>query len=140
MDVTKVYALLCGFLLIVCLTLAITCLVVMRNTVEEASAWQGRAEALVGELGGCVAAMKDQEADEDLPVLAPEESSPEGSGARYCLRLAGDSIGVYDAQGYLIESRNTQAALLPSWERERLAAGVWVASWAEVGKLLQDYE
>jgi hypothetical protein len=140
MDVTKVYALLCGFLLIVCLTLAITCLVVMRNAVEETSAWQGRAEALVGELGGCVQAMKDLGVEEDLPVLAPEQNEEENERERYCLRLDGDSIGVYDAEGYLIQRSATQASLLPVSERERLAAGIWVASWAEVGRLLQDYE
>ena len=61
-------------------------------------------------------------------------------GERYCLRLDGDSIGVYDAEGYLIQRSATQASLLPVSERERLAAGIWVASWAEVGRLLQDYE
>lgn len=140
MDVTKVYALLCSFLLIVCLTLAITCLVVMRNTVEETSAWQGRAEALVGELGGCVEVMKEMEAEENLPVLAPEENDGDTTRERYCVRLDGDSIGVYDADGFLIQRSNVNASLLPAKEREELAAGIWIASWADVGKLLQDYE
>ncbi len=142
MDVGKIYALLCGFLLIVCLTLSITCLVVMRNAVEETSAWQGRAEALVNELGGCVQTMKDMGTEEDLPVIAPEgnENDAQNVRDRYCLRLDGDSIGVYDAQGYLIQRSSTHASLLPPQERERLAMGVWLESWAEVGRLLQDLE
>ena len=74
MDITKIFAILCGFLLIICLTLSITCLVVMRNAVEETSVWQDRAEALVNELDGCVEAMKNIE-NEDLPVLAPDTSN-----------------------------------------------------------------
>ena len=141
MDVTKIFALLCGFLLIICLTLSITCLVVMRNAVDETSAWQGRAEALVDELGGCVEAMKNIEA-EDLPVIAPDEDNNTDADAnvRYCLRLVGDSIGVYDADGYLIKGGSVHASLLPAAERERLTAGIWVKTWKEIEQLLQDFE
>ena len=138
MDVTKIFALLCGFLLIICLTLSITCLVVMRNAVEETSVWQGRAEALVNELDGCVEAMRNMEV-EDVPALAPDETQKEDA-ARYCLRLDGDSLGVYDSEGYLIKSTQIRASLLPAKERERLASGIWVDSWNEAGLLLQDYE
>lgn len=138
MDVTKIFALLCGFLLIICLTLSITCLVVMRNAVEETSVWQGRAEALVNELDGCVEAMRNMEV-EDVPALAPDETQKEDV-ARYCLRLDGDRLGVYDSEGYLIKSTQIRASLLPAKERERLASGIWVDSWTEAGLLLQDYE
>ena len=139
MDTTKLFALLCGFLLIICLTLSITCLVVMRNAVEETSLWQSRAQALVNELDNCVQAMKDFEV-EDLPVLAPDTSNKEKEEARYCLRLYGDRIGIYDADGYLIQQSSARASLLPIQEREKLSVGIWVNSWAEVGALLQDYE
>ena len=96
MDVTKIFAMLCGFLLIICLTLSITCLVVMRNAVEETSVWQGRAEALVNELDGCVEAMKNIE-NEDLPVLAPNEDEKTddgaGDGGKRALSRAGRSKG-----------------------------------------------
>ena len=138
MDITKIFALLCGFLLIICLTLSITCLVVMRNAVDETSVWQGRAEALVDELGGCVQAMRDMEA-EDVPVLAPDTGNKEDA-TRYCLRLDGDSIGVYDAKGYLIKSTQMRASLLPAQERERLTNGIWVDSWLEMQRLVQDYD
>ena len=139
MDVTKIFAILCGFLLIVCLTLAITCLTVMRNAVDETTLWQGRAEALVNELDGCVAAMKELE-NEDLPVLAPEENEMNDGPLRYCLRLDGDSLGVYDADGFLIEQPKIQVALLPPQERKKLSAGVWVENWKELQQLVQDYE
>ena len=139
MDVTKIFAMLCGFLLIICLTISITCLVVMRNTVEETSVWQGRAEALVNELDGCVEAMKNIE-NEDLPVLAPNEDEKNDEKARYCLRLEGESLGIYDADGYLVKTLKTRATLLPTKEREKLSAGVWKESWAEMQKLVQDYE
>lgn len=138
MDVTKIFALLCGFLLIICLTLSITCLVVMRNAVEETSVWQGRAEALVNELNGCIEVMKEIETD-DVPVIAPDMENKEDT-TRYCLRLDGESIGVYDAKGYLIKSIQTRASLLPAHERDRLKSGIWVDSWDAAGRLLQDYE
>lgn len=139
MDITKIFAVLCGFLLIICLTLSITCLVVMRNAVEETSVWQGHAKALVDELNGCVEAMKNIEA-EDVPVLAPDKVEKEEKNTRYCLRLEGDIICIYDADGYSIERLETKASLLPQKEREKLEAGIWVESWAEVCRLLQDYE
>ncbi len=106
MDVTKFFALLCGFLLIICLTLSITCLVVMRNAVAETSVWQGRAEVLVNELNGCVEAMKNIEIGEDLPVSAPDANDSENIKTRYCLRLIGDEIGVYDEDGYLVKKES----------------------------------
>ncbi len=139
MDVTKIFAILCSFLLIVCLTLSITCLVVMRNAVDETSAWQEKAEALVGELGGCIAAMKEME-NEDLPVIAPNEEESGTKKTGYCLRLQGETIGIYDADDYLVKLLETRASLLPTQEREKLAAGIWVDSWGEIEKLVQDYE
>ena len=139
MDVTKIFAILCGFLLIICLTLSITCLVVMRNAVDETSVWQGRAEALVNELGGCVAAMKETE-NQDIPVLAPNEDEKEEMQTRYCLRLEGDSLGIYDADEYLVRQLETTVTLLPIQERDTLRKGIWVASWGEMQKLIQNYE
>ena len=139
MDITKIFAVLCGFLLIICLTLSITCLVVMRNAVEETSLWQGRAEALVNELDGCVQSMKDMD-NEDIPVLAPNEDDKKEDTTRYCLRLNNDRLGIYDAEGYLVKDLETRVPLLPTKEREQLSVGVWVNSWAEMQKLVQDYE
>jgi hypothetical protein len=139
MDISKFFTVLCGFLLIICLTLSITCLMVMRNAVDETSVWQGRAETLVNELDGCVEAMKNME-NEDLPVIAPEDSDKTEEQTRYCLRLESDNLCVYDAKGYLIKRCETKSALLPLAERERLNAGVWADSWADMQKLLQDYE
>lgn len=139
MDITKLFALLCGFLLIICLTLSITCLVVMRNAVEETSLWQTRAQALVNELDGCVQAMKEMET-QDLPVIAPDTNEQENSHTRYRIRLDGDRIGVYDSDGYLIQHADLLATLLPPSERQRLQEGIWVDSWEKVGRLLQDYE
>ena len=139
MDITKIFTILCGFLLIICLTLSITCLVVMRNAVDETSFWQGRAEALVNELDGCVAAMKELE-NEDLPVLAPETDESNETPRRYCLRLDGDILGVYDADGFLIEQLKTQSSLLPPSERQKLSSGIWVENWKDLQKLVQNYE
>lgn len=139
MDITKIFAILCGFLLIICLTLSITCLVVMRNAVEETSVWQDRAELLVNELNGCVEAMKNIE-NEDIPVLAPETEEKNEATHRYCLRLEGEKIGIYDADGYLIEYLETNSMLLPTKEREHLSDGIWVKSWKDLQKLVQNYE
>ena len=139
MDITKIFAVLCGFLLIICLTLSITCLVVMRNAVEETAVWQDRAEALVNELDGCVEAMKNIE-NQDVPVLAPEENDKKEESTRYCLRLDNNGLSIYDADGYLLERLETNANLLPAKERERLADGIWVDSWLEMQRLAQNYD
>ena len=139
MDITKIFAILCGFLLIICLTLSITSLVVMRNAVEETAVWQDRAKSLVNELDGCVEAMKNM-ANEDIPVLAPEDDSKINANTRYCLRLSDEVIGIYDADGYLIERLNTNPILLPAKEREILSNGIWKDSWQEIQKLAQDYK
>ena len=141
MDTMKFFAILCSFLLIICLTLSITCLVVMRNAVQETSFWQERAEALANELDGCVQAMKEME-EEDIPVLSPDENENENNKAtaRYSLRLEGDTLCIYDVDGYLLKVLETRATLLPLKEREKLAAGILAESWSEVESLLQDYE
>ena len=139
MDTMKFFAILCSFLLIICLTLSITCLVVMRNAVQETSFWQERAEALANELDGCVQAMKKME-EEDIPVLSPDENENDKATARYSLRLEGDTLCIYDADGYLLKILETRATLLPLKEREKLAAGILAESWSEVESLLQDYE
>ncbi len=139
MDVTKVFAVLCGFLLIVCLTLSITCLVVMRNAVEETTAWQARAEELVGVLDGCVQAMKEENTP-DIPVLSPGGSAAQETVTKYCVRSEGEWICVFDADGHLVRRTDLQTALLPETDHKILKTGVWVDGWSAVAKLLQDYE
>ena len=139
MDITKIFAVLCGFLLIICLTLSITCLVVLRNAVNETSVWKNQAEALVEELDGCVHAMKEFD-NNDLPVSAPENNTNNENKIRYCLRLEGDHLEIYDTDGYLLKTLQTTPILLPEKEREKLTAGIWVESWFEIQKLIQDYE
>ena len=139
MDVTKIFAILCGFLLIICLTLSITCLVVMRNAVDETSAWQNRAEALVNELDGCVQAIKEIET-EDLAVIAPDNGENNLESIHYCLRLEKNHLGIFDGDGYLIKTLEINPILLPEKEREKLAEGICVDSWAKMQKSIQDYE
>ena len=138
MDVTKIFAVLCGFLLIVCLTLSITCLVVMRNAVTEAEGWQARAEDLVGVLDGCVQVMQNTDT-EDIPVIAPDDTEKE-KNTRYCLRSEGDTLCIFDADGYLIKRSDIRLSLLPQKEREKLTSGIWTNSWEQADRLLQDYE
>ena len=139
MDITKIFAVLCGFLLIICLTLSITCLVVMRNAVAETSFWQDRAESLVNELDNCVEAMKNIE-DDDLPVLAPGEDELSTDNKRYCLRSNGENISIYDRDGYLIQKLDINVSIFPIEERTQLAKGIWTESWKEMQQLVQDYE
>ena len=139
MDVTKVFGVLCGFLLIVCLTLSITCLVVMRNAVEETTAWQKRAEELVGVLDGCVQAMQEENLP-DIPVIAPDNEQTVTKAERYCVKTNSGGLSVYDSDGYLLQHIQMQLSLLPMSERKQLAAGIWVESWGDAMRLLQDYE
>ena len=138
MDASKILLVICAFALIVCLTLCITTLAVLRNAVAENGTLQSEATVLVEKLDGCV---------ERLDGYTPEDGSIEVSGGAetskketgFCLRENNGSIGVYTIDGYLIKILDVSPSTLPKAAREALQKGVTVGSWEELIGLMQDY-
>lgn len=140
MDASKIFTVLCAFLLVICLTLSITALVVMRNAISENEAWQSRAEVMVGKLDSILEGTSDR----DLPVSAPtdkEDSSTDGdTPQRFCLRDVGGKIGVYTEDGYPVRVLDVPVKALPTSDQTALADGIWVNSGRELNELIRDYE
>ena len=137
MELSKIFAVLCAFLLVICLALSITTLVVMRNAVAETTAWEGRAAALVTTLDACVSAIR---AENDQAVIAPIEPDDPLDDSGFFLRAVGDRIGVFTADGYRVSMTEVETATLPQEERAQLEAGIYAKSWAELMLLMQDYD
>lgn len=139
MDATKIFTVLCAFLLIICLTLAITTLTVMRNAVSESALWEGRVSELVSDLDGC---LEEIRAERDQAVLAPiePEDDTEPTKGGFYLRAVEDRLGVFGESGYFMHWTRISVETLPPSERARLAVGVYAESWEDLLVLLQDYE
>ena len=139
MELSKILTVVCGFVLAICLVLSITTLVVLRNALDENEALQLNAVRLTNTLGGYV--------DELNATLDAEDSIPTGSQATetvkvsdgFIIRAAGEKIGVYTADGDLIQLLEVRLDSLPSAERERLTTGIEISSWRELLSLIQDY-
>ncbi len=138
MEISKIFAVLCAFLLIICLVLSITALVVMRNAVAETTVWEERAADLVATLDACISDLKAEQEQAVIAPLEPEDTQMPESG--FFLRTSGDRIAVFTADGYLVTVSEVKCSTLPSTERERLKTGIYAKTWAELMLLMQDYE
>ena len=140
MDFSMLTSILCVFVLLVCLTLSITTLTVLRNALEENDVLQEDASALVEELNACVAELNSALADgESIPTGSTPEGSTDAASECYCLRTVNGKIGIYTAEGYLVRLLDVLVDDLPPTDREALSKGICVGSWREVISLLQDY-
>lgn len=140
MDYTRLMTVLCAFLLLVCLVIAIIALTVMRNAVDESQALRARAQNLLEELGDSVEAMNALEERYAESVFLPsgedgEESQDEG----LTVRAEGGRIGVYTSEGKLIRILDIDFSALPRADRERLERGISISSLRELLTLVQDY-
>lgn len=141
MDATKIFTVLCAFLLIICLTLSITSLVVMRHAVSESEAWLDRAEIMVGKFDTA-----ESEPTEKSDTTAPvTDTDPPDAGVdvlyhRFCLREVNGKIGVYTEEGYLVRMLDVAIKTLSERDQAALAGGIWVNSWRELIERIEDYE
>ena len=142
MDTSKIFTVLCGFLLLICLTLSITTLVVLRNAVDETNAWQTQAEALVDELGGCVATLNDSQwTDGSVSASTnPSDSESETQAEAYWIRETNGKIGIYTDDGYLVQLTDIVINTLPAADRQAIESGICADSWQAVIRLMQSYE
>ena len=135
MNISKLFTVICAFVLIVCLVLSITTLIVLRNAIAENQALQRRAEGLIGELDRSVSELAVYEKNEentDLPTAAePRES--------YVVSLWQDHVAVFSSEGELLYCSSLSALLLPPSERRLLEKGIQVETLSELIKLFNDY-
>lgn len=136
MDVPKILTAICGFLLIVCLVLSITALVSLRNAIDETDALKVSANTILRKLNGYVETLEKEQAEDSIPTVAPNGSA---SSDGYCIRAVGKKIGIYTADGALIQLLDVDPATLPPADRQALEGGITVKSWQEMLSLLADY-
>ncbi len=136
MDFSKIFAIISSFVLIVCLTLCITTLVVLRNAIDENETLQADAVRLVKELDTSVdkldTVIADNQAQGDLPTNAAAEI--------FSIRECNGKIAVYNDDGVMLHWVDVNTALLPAGERTALAQGIEVQGWESVISCLQDYQ
>ena len=131
-DTSKILIILCCFILIVCLTLAISTLTVLRNAVDESRAVQKEAEELVDQMDLLVGAFLEN----SIPVSG--DPSGEGEHAFYLCEIDG-RVGIYTSDGYLLKILDIHTDSLPFSDREALVNGIPLASWRELVAWVQDY-
>ena len=139
MDTAKMLMILCCFVLIVCLTLCISTLVVLRNAIEENGAVQSNAKELVSELDGCVANLNEAIVKDDSISASADAEKEDGLYSAFCVRESNGLIGVYTSDGTLLKLLDVSVDSLPQADREALAKGITVNSWRELISLMQDY-
>ncbi len=138
MDTTKIFTILCAFLLLICLVLTLTTLVIMRQALDKSMAFQSQAAALVRAW---------------FPTQEPTDKAPDGSADppandmaadvlynRFTLKEHNGKVGVYSEEGYLIRTFDISVSTLPREAREALESGVTFHSWRELIELIEDYE
>lgn len=144
MDHTKILTLLCTFLLLVCLTLSIVALTVMRNATDESLRLRKEAHVLLDTLDDSLAAMSAlvERTKDSLPTFGKDEEgsvNTDGTFEALCIRLEGGRIGVYTESGRLLRILDLDPASLPPKERAALEKGIPIRSWQELIQLIQDY-
>ena len=135
MDISKLIAIICAFLLIVCLAFAITSIASLRNALEENDALQDQAVALNERLDDCVDQLNQQLEQHFTPTVA----TPTTSEPTLYVREVNGKVGVYTCEGELLYAVDLSSLSLPPTEREALARGIEVQGFRELLRLIRDY-
>ena len=139
MDTSKILMLLCCFILIVCLTLCISTLVVLRNAIDEHGTVQQHAQGLVDSLDECVSDLNDVITKEDSISASADANKNSAAQLNFLLRETDGRVGIYSADGVLLKLLDVPVNHLPKADREALAKGISVSSWQELIAIVQDY-
>lgn len=139
MDTTKLFTILCAFLLLICLILSITSLIIIGHVLNETDAWQERAAVLVDTIDRRIAQFGN---GNDLPASTETEPDVEADILynRFTLKETNGKVGVYSEEGYLIRTFNIKVTTLPREARDALSKGITFNSWRELIALIEDYE
>ena len=139
MDTSKLMTLICAFVLVVCLTLSITTLTVLRNAMEENGSLQEEAAALVGNLNTCIGEMNEMLVDDSIPTGSDTSIPSNTDTDRFCIRAINGQIGIYTTDGYLVRLLDVSVDTLPQKDRDALNEGILVNSWRDLIAIIQDY-
>lgn len=137
MDISRFFAAISCLILLVCLTLSVTTLVVLRNAIDETEQVKEDAKQLIGELDQSlnrleIAVNANAEQEQELPTNAGVEEP-------YLVRACNGKIGVYTASGILVDWIDVNIILLPKAAREALEEGIEVESLDALQRILMDY-
>ena len=140
MDITRIFTVICSFILIVCLTMCISTLVVLRNSIAEHEAVKEDAVELVESLDQSLESMKDMidKYDQSVSVSVDSDKTNE-QDAHFMIREVNGKIGVFTVDGVLLKVLEVSIDMLPQKDRELLADGITVGSWKELIAILQDF-
>lgn len=140
MFFSKILNILCAFLLTVCLCISVTTLCALRNALDENQQLHEKAEQLLRELDQSVLVMnaiaEAPTEEQEPPKALPTVESQTQTVYRVC--SVGQSIGIYTADGKLIQTVNVNPKTLPSDMQQLLRDGIEFSSWEELTSLLQD--
>ncbi|MBQ7378037.1 MAG: hypothetical protein IJW71_06965 [Clostridia bacterium] len=143
MDTTKLFTILCAFLLLISLILSITTLVIMRHALDETAAWQKKASAVVSSLsslGALLQEVPDTSVSDETPPAEEPSTNVDVLYNRFILKETNGQVGVYSEDGYLIRTIAVQVSTLPKEARDALAEGMVFNSWRELIALIENYE
>lgn len=138
MNWTRIIAIICVFMLCVCLVFAVTALTSLRNAVAETGQVRKEAQAMLDELDDKLRAQPAGSTDNK-----PEPDDAQQVGILYdqfCVRESGGLVAVYTAGGELVRRTDIPVSALPKNDRDALREGIRFTSWKEVLSLLQDWE
>ncbi len=138
MDTSKLLAIISGFLLLVCLTLCLTTVIVLRNALQENSDLQKETGKLVGRLDACVDQISA--GTRTIPASAEADSDATTRLQSFLAVEKNGKIAVYTEDGYLLRLLETDTKLLPETERTALRTGIRLESLEELMRFLQDYD
>ena len=133
-DVSAVVAVLCVFLLALCLVLSISTLTILHRTVEESNAALLEAHAYLRDFAES-ASEPPSETQQDTAVNATP--SPIETG--YWMREVNGRVAIYTASGELVFLTNVSPQLLPTVDRDRIQAGIYTDTWGEMQELITDF-
>jgi len=135
MDMTKLFTVICAFLLIVCLVFSITSLVSLRHALAENDALQTQTEELNARLDDCVDQLNRQLEEHFLPTSA----TPTANEPTLYVREVNGKVGVFTQEGEMLYPVDLSSLTLPPAEREALAKGIEVHGWKALLALIRDY-
>jgi len=135
MEHSKLFLILCGFLLMICLVLSLTALVSLRHAVAESNALQEEVKDALSAAGNA----SDTD-DGSISASANGGSlSNTAEGTAFYLKAVEGSLRVITEDGYTVRLLPVDVSTLPAADRAALAVGIRANSWQEMLRLLQDY-
>ncbi|MBE6589507.1 MAG: hypothetical protein E7643_04945 [Ruminococcaceae bacterium] len=144
MDISKLFTLLCAFLLIICLILSVTSVLVLKNAVTESEKWQMRAQALLVSIESLKVEGGIPEKNTDTSDIPVQNEQPSTDADilynKFYVREVGGKIGIYCDEGQLIRTLEVSVETLPLKDQTALKKGIRINSWSELISLIQDYE